>query len=952
VTTWRTDLVRSLSVRVLRAPRITVGCALALAILSVLYTAANLQFKTDRTDVVSAARRERRLAQERIRQFGDRDGFVVAIENRDRAESIAFLKSLAGRIEQESASFEDVFYRIDPKMFAHGALLYVDPDGLKSLREKLLEHRGFIGGLAASPDLPTFFRLVNQRITSGLVGGLFTGFLEQEQAAGSPPLDLGFLAATLRQADAWLDGSRSYTSPWDAFLAGGERGPSPDGYLWTDNQRFLLLLVTPRKDLRDFRQTQASLARLRAAVAAVKAEYPRVAVGVTGRQALEADEMTAALQDTTLATVISLAGLALLLALFLGGARRPILGMGTLAIAVCWTFGAATLLVGHLNILSVVFTPLILGLGIDYGIHVLSRYEEALARRLPVREALAQALQAVGPGIINAAVTAAASFLALALTDFQGLRELGLISGIGILLCLAATLLVLPALVVLVETDRFTAASGVPPPSDGGRRRFFFAYRRPGLVAAAGIGAAVLSLGALGRVPFDLNPLHLQNEGDEAVVWELKLLRGSTRSTAAAEIVARSLDEVRSKTDALKALPTVARVESVLTFLPDGQDQKLQLLRGLRPVVEDLFIGPREGRILDLEALAGSLGRIQIKMVEGGAEPAGADRTAPQRAEIRRLITAFQAGVEARGREAAQTNLAAFEQAFLLDLAEKLSSLRANLRGGPMTPDDLPDPLRKRFIGRNGAFLVRAYPREEIWEPEPLARFVGELRSVDPDVLGHPVDLHNYSQAFRRAYEQAAVYALVAIFLLVLADLRRPTHAVLAMTPLFVGAGWTVGLMWAFGWEFNLANVIFLPLIVGAGVENGIMILHRWREGGAGFTGIPVSTCKGVALASLTTTVGFASLMIARHRGIQSLGLLLTLGTVCVLVASFTVLPGLPGILTGRRRAPAPAPMSWSPSWPRPIGIDGRARRAAEGKVGPRERHRGQTQSSHGRNGR
>jgi len=211
----------------------------------------------------------------------------------------------------------------------------------------------------------------------------------------------------------------------------------------------------------------------------------------------------------------------------------------------------------------------------------------------------------------------------------------------------------------------------------------------------------------------------------------------------------------------------------------------------------------------------------------------------------------------------------------------------------------------------------------------------------------HPY-LHNYSQAFRRAYEQAAVYALVVIFLLVLADLRRPTHAVLAMTPLFVGAAWTVGLMWAFGLEFNLANVIFLPLIVGAGVENGIMILHRWREGGTGFTGIAVSTSKGVALASLTTTLGFGSLMIARHRGVQSLGLLLTLGTVCVLVASFTVLPGLLGLLARLRRAPAPAPRFWSPSWPRPIGIDGRARRAAEGEVGPRERHRGQAQSSSG----
>jgi hypothetical protein len=269
--------------------------------------------------------------------------------------------------------------------------------------------------------------------------------------------------------------------------------------------------------------------------------------------------------------------------------------------------------------------------------------------------------------------------------------------------------------------------------------------------------------------------------------------------------------------------------------------------------------------------------------------------------------------VSAAGADVAGGRLAAFEQALFADLADKLHTLRANVTGGPMTADGLPEPLRKRYIGQNGRYLIRAYPVEDIWDPGPLGRFVADLQSVDPDVVGDPVGLHIYTQAFRRAYEQATIYALIAILILVFVDFQSLGHALLAMTPLLVGTAWTVGLMWVFGVPFNLANVIFLPLIVGAGVENGIIILYRWREEGAIFRGLPASTGMGVALASLSTTVGFGSLMISGHRGVHSLGLLLTLGTACVLVASLTVLPGILRILAGRRRIAAPPAEALSP---------------------------------------
>ncbi|HYB72942.1 MAG TPA: MMPL family transporter [Candidatus Sulfotelmatobacter sp.] len=929
MTSWKANLLHFLTGRVLRAPRRVVAAALVLAALSVLYTVGNLQFKTDRGDLVSAGSYQRRLTKERFREFGDRDGFVVVIENRDRAESLAFLAALARRLQDDSRHFDDVFYRVDPKAFANRALLYLDPEDLVTLREKLREHRAFVEGLAASPDLATFFRLVNQRVTSGLVGELFTGFLDEpkEKKVEAGPVDLGFLTATLRQVNAWLDGGRTYTSPWEAFFTNKRWKASPDGYLWTENERFLLLMVTPRENDQGFNKAEVPLQRLRAAIAAVRARHPRVAVGVTGKDALETDEMTAAMRDTTLATVISLIGFGLLMIFFLRGVTRPALEVATLGIALCWTFGAATLLVGHLNLLSVVFTPLLLGLGVDYGIHLLARYEEQRRRGRSVRVALERSLLAVGPGIVTAALTATACFLALTLTDFLGLRELGLITGTGILLSLAASLVVLPALVMLKERGWIEALSEGPgPPAEEPRPFLAFAYRRPVLVVAAGIGLAALSLGALQGVGFDLNPLHMQTEGAESVRWELKLLGGSDRSTASAEIIARSLDEVRFKTAALQALPTVSRVESILTFLPEEQEKKLQLLRTIRPLLQGLSIEPGEARPVELDALGEALDRIRFKMVEGGAETPDADPSARQRAEVRGLIEAYRAKVAAAGPDLARERLAAFEQALFADLADKVHTLRANVTGGPMTADGLPETLRKRYIGLNGLYLVRAYPAEDIWDPGPLGRFVADLQSVDADVLGDPVGLHIYTQAFRRAYEQATIYALIAIFILVLVDFQSLGHALLATAPLLVGTAWTVGLMWVFGVPFNLANVIFLPLIIGAGVENGIIVLYRWREEGAVFRGLPASTGMGVALASLSTTVGFASLMISGHRGVHSLGLLLTLGTICVLAASLTVLPGLLRLLAGRRRIAAPPAEALSPQeaeeleWPRGRG--------------------------------
>jgi len=220
--------------------------------------------------------------------------------------------------------------------------------------------------------------------------------------------------------------------------------------------------------------------------------------------------------------------------------------------------------------------------------------------------------------------------------------------------------------------------------------------------------------------------------------------------------------------------------------------------------------------------------------------------------------------------------------------------------------------VRQRFVGADGSFLIRVFPAQDIWDPEPLARFVQDLRQVDADVVGDPVLLHVFTLAFRNACLWAAGIAVLAVTCLMLLMFRSFKLTFLALLPLFVGTGWTLNLMWLLGIPFNQANVLFLPLILGEGIEFGIIILVRWRmEESARAITLPASTAKGVLLAALTTTVGFGSLMVSGHQGTFSLGLLATVGSLSVLLASLSVLPAFLRLLEGRQARKAPGPGFW-----------------------------------------
>lgn len=266
----------------------------------------------------------------------------------------------------------------------------------------------------------------------------------------------------------WLDGPRMYQSPWAAVFMKDAAAVANDGFLWSADKRLLFVLVKPKQQAGEFGRFNEAVRHMRADVRALQHTYPDVEVGITGKDVLDADEMGVAQRDTTIATMLSAVGVTLLYVAMFREVVRPLLALATLLIGACWALGWTTLTIGHLNIFSIVFMPMLMGLGIDYGSYFIARYEEEKrAAGKGAWEAMAQTFVATGPGIATTALTTTLTFGALALTGSKGIAELGFIGGSSIVLTFLATYLVLPALLALHERRRTVK----PPRQLGGQGR-------------------------------------------------------------------------------------------------------------------------------------------------------------------------------------------------------------------------------------------------------------------------------------------------------------------------------------------------------------------------------------------------------------------------------------------------------------------------------------------------
>jgi hopanoid biosynthesis associated RND transporter like protein HpnN len=553
----------------------------------------------------------------------------------------------------------------------------------------------------------------------------------------------------------------------------------------------------------------------------------------------------------------------------------------------------------------------VVGIGIDYGIYYLFRYEEEIFLGRNLREALEMAAARTGPGMLIGALTAAGTFFVLVLTDFRGIQELGFIAGIAIMLAWLGMMTVFPAVLVLVDHHHADRPRQRRPRAHQLERirvpmlDRLVTFPRTVLIGAGVV--TVLAVWSIPRVGFDYNVLNLQAKGTESVAWERRILAGTGRSGFNGLSAAATLDELRRKQEAFEKLPSVSDVDSVLRVIPDDQAEKIALIKSFAPLVTPVRIG--RSSPVDLDRFRKALNDIKRRFDVVAAE-AGPKLPAEVRV-VREKVVAVIRLLDRVNRDSAEAALNYLQAQLYRDFVNKFYSLQRNLEPTPVTIKDVPDELRRKFIGESGTFLIQIQPKVDIWEKAGATQFVREMRTVDPDVTGPPVITYEATVLMERAYLTGSLYAFVLVGGLSFFMIRRLRESALGLIPMVLGVLWTIGLMQVFGIKFNLANIWGLPLIIGTAAEFGLNVIVSYLEGRShGGPLIARSAVMGVLLNGITTMVGFGSLMIASHQGIFSLGLLLTIGSLCGLVAALVVLPVVLSLFTKAAEAAEPVEKS------------------------------------------
>src|SRR5581483_3052886 len=482
------------------------------------------------------------------------------------------------------------------------------------------------------------------------------------------------------------------------------------------------------------------------------------------------------------------------------------------------------------------------------------------------------------------------------LTHFKGVREVGIICGGGLLLCLIPMMTTLPALLVLGRMDAGLQEVHLTRQARLRIERIWLQH--PVAVVALTLLLCAAAARQIGKVYFDYNLLRLQSQNVASVRFENKLIRSAGRSVMFAAVMADTPQQAVQFEERIKSLPSVSGVNSVAGYLTARQDRKLETIRALKNDLAGIQFAPVDRQPVQLENLSITLWYLQGYL---GLSAAVAQRSDPglakQLLSFQNHIYDFRRTILS-GEPQIPEQLLRYQEALFKDFHDTINAIKNQDTSGPLRPSDLPAVLRDRFIGVTGKYLVQIYPKKDIWQHENQREFIQQLESVVPPdrVTGTPTQIYGNSILLRSSYEQAAWYALGAITIMLFLHFRSTGYVMLALLPVGIGFIWLLGLMGAAGIPFNPANIMTLPLVVGVGVTNGIQILNRVAE--ERHPGVLAkSTGKAVLVSGLTAITGFSTLLLGKHQGIKSLGELMPMGIVCCMIAGLTCLPALLNLL-------------------------------------------------------
>jgi hopanoid biosynthesis associated RND transporter like protein HpnN len=784
-------------------------------------------------------------------------GITVVVEAPSPEQVDEAAAKLAAALAADHRHFQAVDAAQSGPFFARENLLFLPLPKLTRIAGSIGGAAPLVGTLAADPSL------------RGALSALSAGVMSAVE--GAYPLDA--LARPLDMASDTVDAilaGRPASFSWRALASG--KPPAAD-------ELHPFIRIQP---ILDYHALQPGRAAEDAVVQTANrlnlARDYQAQVRLTGLVPIDDAQFSTLQEHAVLNLTVTVAAVLIILWLALRSWRIILAAALSLVCGLAISAGVGLYLVGSLNLISVAFFVLFVGLGVDFGIQFSVRYRAERHEFRSLHPALISAARKAGGPLALAATATALGFSAFLPTAYRGLSELGEIAGPGMIVAFLTSITLLPALLAVLRPP------GEPRPMGFGWLapvdRFVARYRIP--VVATTLALVVLASPLLLRLPFDFDPVHLQNPHSEAVSTFLELRRDPQTGANAADVMEPDLKAADRAAKRLAALPQVSRATTLSSLVPSDQRQKLTLIgkmaAKLGPAINPAQPKPPSDQQNIDALLSTAQGLAQFAKLAPGAAAAAAHRLSGL---LGRLA---KAGPAMRQRATA---------AFIEPLQADLFGLKASLGAQPVTVDTIPAALKRQWLSPGGQARVQVPPKGDPEDTAVLRAFVAAVLKVAPHATGPAVTLYEAGNTIVRAFIEAGIFALASISLLLWITLRRIADVLLTLVPLLLAAVVTLELCVVLDLPLNFANIIALPLLLGVGVAFKIYYIMAWRRGRTALVQSTLS--RAVIFSAMTNATAFGSLSMSSNPGTSSMGELMGLALLSTMAAAVLFQPALMG---------------------------------------------------------
>ncbi|MEO1884147.1 MAG: MMPL family transporter [Methyloprofundus sp.] len=788
----------------------------------------------------------------------DTNAILFVVDTPTPEETAIAASNLLKRLENNSDFFESSYIPDDNAFFRQQAFLYLSTAELDKLASNLTDAQPFIGYLAQNYHLQGLFSILTEALEN-----------EDSIISQSLPALLTSISTALEKAAT----GAYYHVSWQEIL-------NPNS---ATNKTRRIVIAKPWVNYQSMMPVDAAIAKARSVSSQLMHEMPGSNIRITGDIALQHEE----LEDIGDGAVLSGIGSLLLVLAILFRCFRSIklllATLITLLMGLTLTAGFAAIAIGHLNVISVSFAALYIGLGVDFAIHMNLHYRAQLVKQQSNEDAIKKALQSVGFSLFLCALTTSIGFFAFVPTDYTGVSELGMISGVSMFIGLAVSMLVLPALLTLFKLKDAKPFNTAVQPSF--IQTLPFRYKKTIRISTFVIAFSCLFV--IPSISFDSNPIDMRNPKATTVIAFKDLLKSKTDSPYALYALSQNLEATRQLSVELELLPSVHGTINLESLVANDQDEKLYTIEDLA-----LILGPQLSQFnarlapSDTVAVLTEFNATLANFLEKQNSSINPKILLELSANIDKFLAALEQFPEP---VILAQNL---DNSILGLLPYTITMLSQGLSAYQFGINDIPEQIRLQWLSPTGIYRTMIMPEQNLNIPENLKQFAEQVQSIDPSAVGMPVGDQASGKAVVGAFQQAFASSLLIIGLLLLYILRSIKKTLLVIAPLLLAGLLTCTVNVFLGIPFNFANIIALPLLLGMGVDSGIHIMHCLHESLADDQNLlQTSTARGVMFSSITTMSSFISLAFIPHFGISSMGITLAVGISFTLLCTLIILP-------------------------------------------------------------